>query len=249
MNLSTKSSKKGFIVSNRYTVVAARRTVSPLAQICLLIPVTSAFIFLVLSVFLLALAGKENAEQVSFANAMRSVPVTIDLPRPLPSQESVDVAMAAFGVDLGGNVNSPIFDGSLSDRGLTAGGTLDVRRSIWVGPAAFLSWGVLGSTLGHEIEIHGQQSFLAILAMDGVADVRRGLSALVSEEQALAGTAKESEEALWGTWRAERTAYLYEISSANRYGLTPEEVKSIRQVMEYYYPAVSVKAHRKSTKR
>ena len=249
MKFSTISPNQGFTFSGRHTVVAARRAVSPLVQICSLIPVSAALIFLVASILLMALAGKEHAEQVSFANAMRAVPVKVELPRPLPSQESVDVAMAAFGVDLEANVNSPIFDGSLSDRGLTAGGTLDVRRSIWVGPAAFISWGVLGSTLGHEIEVHGQQSFLAILIMDGVADLRRGFSALVSAETAAASAKKESVEALWGTWRAERTAYLYEVSSADRYGLTSEEVGSIRQVMEYYYPAALQKQRGKASKK
>jgi hypothetical protein len=220
----------------RRTAVAASVPVPILTQIFSLVPCAAGFIFLVLSLFAGGFSAHEQWKQRSFEAAMRDVPVKFSLPRPEPTQESVELAVAAFGIDRGGTVAFPLYDASLADRGLTAGGTLDVRRSVWVGSAAFVSWGVLGSTLGHEIEIHGQQSFVSILALDGVADVRRGLAALVSLERADASMVRKNSEASWGTWRAERTAYLYEIRSAKRFGLTSEEVASIHQVMDYYYP-------------
>jgi hypothetical protein len=221
----------------RRTAVATSVPVPFMTQIFSLVPCMAAFIFLVLSLIVGGFSAHEQSKQRSFEAAMRDIPVQFSISRPEPTQESVELAVAAFGIDRGGTVAFPLYDASLADRGLTAGGTLDVRRSVWVGSAAFVSWGVLGSTLGHEIEIHGQQSFVSILALDGVANVRRGLAALVSLERADASVVRQNAEASWGTWRAERTAYLYEIRSAKRFGLNSEEVASIHQVMDYYYPA------------
>jgi hypothetical protein len=40
----------------------------------------------------------------------------------------------------------------------------------------------------------------------------------------------------FGTWKAERDAYLYELKNAARFGLSHEEIRLIKQVMDTYYP-------------
>src|SRR5690606_25474533 len=79
-----------------------------------------------------------------------------------------------------------------------------------IGPSAFASWALLGSTLAHEIEVHCHQNFTLIRLFD------------------IAG---------WeGTENAEREAYAHELAHADRFGLTSDDRYSIAQTLQYYYP-------------
>ena len=81
---------------------------------------------------------------------------------------------------------------------------------VTVGPAAFESWGLLGSTLAHELEVHCQQNFTYIRLLD------------------LLG--------LDGTLKAEREAYQHELSNAGRFHLGEVERENIKATMDFYYP-------------
>jgi len=98
---------------------------------------------------------------------------------------------------------------NLDYRGLTIPGNIIYKTKILLGPEAFVSWGILGSTLAHEIEIHCKQNVYLIILKD-----------LLN---------------LDGTKYAEREAYSHEINNKERFNLTDEEVNSIEEVMNQFY--------------
>ena len=138
--------------------------------------------------------------------------VRVEVPDTAPEwgQESVDVAMAMYGIKIPSHVEAPEFDANLEDRGVTIMNGWGQKLLVKVGPAAFESWALLGSTLAHEIEIHCEQSFLLIRLLDSV-----GLS---------------------GTLSAEREAYMHEITNRERFNLSEFEISNIRSTMNYFYP-------------
>lgn len=138
------------------------------------------------------------------------VSVAVLAGEPEMDQDSIDLAMAAYSIRISSMTNWPVFDRNFSDRGLTARGTLSGRSSVSVGPAAFSSWALLGSTLAHEIEVHGEQNFLII----GLMDLMR----------------------LDGTGIAERQAYSHEIEGATRFGLCLDDQDMIAETKEFFYP-------------
>jgi len=157
---------------------------------------------------------------------------------PAQDQESVEIAKVLFSIEAPATVDGPYYDASLGDRGLTTGGLILPQKKVTVGAAAFSSWAVLGSTLAHEIEVHVEQSFFAVVARDHlsrwqVEAPRRRLSRVFP---AVAPTAAELFEHD-GTWKAERDAYMHEIRNAKRFGLSQDEVASIWRVMDYFYPS------------
>ena len=133
-------------------------------------------------------------------------------PESLPelNQESVDLALAMFNITIPSHVESPKFDPQLEDRGLTTLRGWGKKLEVAVGPAAFESWGLLGSTLAHEIEIHCNQNFTLIQLKDMVG--------------------------MAGTHQAEREAYMHELTHADRFALTDSEYESIEATMNFYYP-------------
>lgn len=180
----------------------------------------------------------------------RQAHVTVKPPNrlPVPGQRDLDIAVALFTIRVGKHIVGPTFDAELEDRGLTVGATLPGPRTVSIGPAAFTSWAVLGSTLGHEIEVHGQQSFFSIVLLDELSrhfgGFFRSWTALARPphaggEHSLSGVVTTD----FGTWKAERDAYQYELRQAGRFGLSGEEQDLIRSVMRTYYPD-SVTDHR-----
>ena len=79
-----------------------------------------------------------------------------------------------------------------------------------IGPAAFASWSLLGSTLAHELEVHCRQNFTLIRMQD------------------LMGAQ--------GTLKAERDAYAHELAHAERFNLSKIERMNIQATMDFYYP-------------
>ncbi len=152
----------------------------------------------------------EVQEQRAYRRQVGQVIVKAPDGLPAMSQESVDLALVMFGIELPTTAEHPAFDPNLRDRGLTTRGAFMDKAQVTVGPAAFSSWSLLGSTLAHEIEVHCQQNFLAIYLMDAVG--------------------------LDGTGAAERQAYIHELKGAKRFGLVSEDSELIADTMEYYYP-------------
>lgn len=129
---------------------------------------------------------------------------------PTLSQESINTAIQYFKIKIPANINTPTFDPNLPDRGLTIRRGSMSKPIVTIGPDAFSSWALLGSTLAHEVEIHCRQNFIAIHLMD------------------LAG--------IDGTGFAEREAYGYELRHAKRFGLAPYDQDLIRSTANYYFP-------------
>ncbi len=184
----------------------------------------------------LRLARVEHLLFQQFQENVRNVPVIPPERSPVPSQHDIDLAVELYSIETGPHIDGPYFDPELQDRGLTTGSTLPGPRSVLIGPAAFTSWAVLGSTLGHEIEVHGKQSFLGIVMQDEFSRIVSGISL---GDFAFAGAAlgdTDSGRVTYGTWRAERDAYEFELKNAKRFGLSSEEVRLIQEVMESFYP-------------
>ena len=153
-----------------------------------------------------------QAEQ-TFRDDLRQITVNPPPTQPPLNQASVDLALTMFGIKVPSGTNPPIFDSLLEDRGLTTRIAFGAEAEVKVGPAAFASWALLGSTLAHELEVHCQQNFLIIHLMDTVG--------------------------LDGTGAAERQAYLHELANRQRFGLTPIDVSVIADTMDYYYPVTN----------
>ena len=152
----------------------------------------------------------EVQEQRAYHRQVAQVLVKAPEGRPPMNQDSVDLALVMYGIEVPTSANPPLFDPELKDRGLTTRGAFMDKAQVTVGPSAFSSWGLLGSTLAHEIEVHCQQNFLAIYVMDAVG--------------------------LDGTGAAERQAYIHELRGAKRFGLEGDDAELIADTMDYYYP-------------
>lgn len=133
--------------------------------------------------------------------------------KPPMTQESIDIAIEMFHIAIPKNASSPTLDMKLEDRGLTTLNGWGKQLEVTIGPAAFTSWAVLGSTLAHELEIHCNQNFSLIRMKDMLG--------------------------LEGTNGAEREAYMHELSNSDRFKLKDADQASIRETMEYYYPVRS----------
>lgn len=182
--------------------------------------------------------AREGKALEVFEADMRRVRVAPPGRPPAPSQVDLDLALALYSIRLPRGLAAPRFDPDLEDRGLTTGTTVSGPQRVTIGPAAFSSWSLLGSTLAHEVEVHGRQNFFRIVFED---EFFGALTTWTRSSMALAGNVPDEGEtgplcAHCGTLGAEREAYEYEISQADRFGLTEEEVVLIRQVMETYYP-------------
>lgn len=142
-------------------------------------------------------------------------PVTVPTGSPPLNQSSVDLAIKIYDIEVPAHVAPVLFDRSVTDRGITIRKLMDDYTEVKVGPPAMASWGLLGSTLAHEIEIHANQNFLWIVLLD------------------LFG--------FDGTGYAERQAYSYELKNSKRFGLSSAEQKMVAVTKDYYYPQVGAK--------
>jgi hypothetical protein len=199
-------------------------------------PTTIALIGVAFAASVAALGAIESAQRQRYQSDISKVEVVPPAGAPPQTQASIQTALQMFSIHVPASVEGPYFDAQLDDRGLTTGGLILPQKRVTIGPAAFTSWAVLGSTLAHEIEVHVEQSFLKVVLQDQVTqmyyDGRRTLGRWVPE---LAPSAQELFEND-GTWKAERDAYMYELSNARRFGLSKAEVASIWRVMDYFYP-------------
>lgn len=145
-----------------------------------------------------------------FARDLHGVTVVPPTSKPPMTQESIDIAIEMFDIVIPKNAAAPTLDMKLEDRGLTTLNGWGKKLEVTVGPAAFTSWAVLGSTLAHELEVHCNQNFALIRMKDMLG--------------------------LEGTNGAEREAYMHELSNSERFHLREADQQSIRATMDYYYP-------------
>lgn len=145
--------------------------------------------------------------------AQASSALSLELPKraPIPSQKDIDLAMKIFSIRTHKYVVGPTYNERLFDRGITQGYPDSPLRKVEIGPSAFSSWGMLGSTLAHEIEVHANQSFMKIMAQDA----------------AMPGSP--------GTRHAEIEAYSHELKCKDRFGLSNTEVWLIKETLKEFY--------------
>ncbi len=157
----------------------------------------------------LARADLEHREH--FAREVRNVSVVPpSSPAPM-TQESIDLALKMFAIEVPPTATAPRLDLNLEDRGLTTLNGWGSKLDVTIGPAAFSSWALLGSTLAHELEVHCLQNFFVIRVKDALG--------------------------LKGTDQAEREAYMHELANSNRFHLKQSDQINIKATMDYYYPS------------
>ncbi|MEZ4742599.1 MAG: hypothetical protein R3B45_09155 [Bdellovibrionota bacterium] len=161
-------------------------------------------------IFCLTWAKIQLINEQNFFSRIHNVEINIPKTPPRINQDSIDFAMTLFGIKTPPNILGPDFDDTIEDRGITSKGTLSETAWVKIGSAAFSDWSILGSTLAHEIEVHGRQNFFMIWVLDSLG--------------------------FDGTGHAEREAYSYELYSADRFGLGYEDLSMIEDTMHYYYP-------------
>lgn len=184
-----------------------------LSRIMSALPLYSLAVLTTVTTLCVFFANQSYQSQQGFLTSIRDDNTIVVAPpsKPPLSQESIDTAMAMYGIKVPQSAMHPILDTGIEDRGLTTMTGFGRKLEVRIGPAAFESWALLGSTLAHEIEVHCNQNFGYIRLLDFL-----GMS---------------------GTLNAEREAYQHEIQHARRFGLNPIEVKHIRATMDYYYPS------------
>lgn len=199
-------------------------------------PLLAVIVLCGFGVFMTNEAIHEVRARAAYEKAMAEVEVKAPSSLPEQSQDSIETAMVMFSIERPSTVDGPEFDALLADRGLTTGGLILPQKRVTIGPAAYTSWGVLGSTLAHEMEVHVPQSFFKVVATDQLTQWSMSARRLAGKVfPALQPSPKELFEND-GTWSAEREAYMHEIKNAQRFGLTDEELNAIWRVMDYYYP-------------
>ena len=164
-----------------------------------------------IALIILTLVGLkcETNERTKYFAGLLEIPVTMPTLAPEISQTTIDIAVLAFNIKIPLHCNYPKLDMKLPARGMTILSSFSNNKIVTIGKPAFTSWGLLGSTLGHEIEVHCNQD-LAMLVMMDIAGLK-------------------------GVCKAEREAYVFEINNAKRFGLTKDQVDDIKDTMEHYY--------------
>ena len=120
------------------------------------------------------------------------------------------IAISAYSIKIPEHIQYVKFNKDLMDRGMIIGDWSNKNAKIYIGQPAFSSWAILGSTIAHEAEVHGSQSFLAIGLLDLIFN--RGIIS------------------------AETVAYNYEISNSKRFGLSKKEIAEIEHTKNHHFP-------------
>ena len=122
-----------------------------------------------------------------------------DLRKPLPGNEAIYEAIKRYLIEVPTDAII-VYNSERTERAITIP-PLGDNGGVFVilGPGAFTSWALLGSTLGHELEVHARQNIS--YAQDRT-------------ERDLPG----------GLFLIEVEAYLYEIKNKERFGTTEDEL-------------------------
>ena len=130
--------------------------------------------------------------------------------KPHPSQTALLYAIKMFNIQVPYGVVSIKYDPELKDRGLISYYG-NGHSYVTIGNEAFLSWAILGATLGHELEAHANQelqfsNILFFLGCDVCYD------------------------------SFEREAYDYETANQVRFGLNEFDMHEIQYTKNALYP-------------
>jgi hypothetical protein len=140
------------------------------------------------------------------------------------AQSAIDSAVSVYNINLSNVSNADpnqtgiTFNPTLENNGQSSLDRQDTPNKVYpsVGPSAFESPGWLGSTIGHEVEAHG--------------------------DQARTGTWNTDKDSA-GSLLNEAQAWYYEVENSSRFGLTPDEVTRIwNGYQEQYTQLVGIDA-------
>ena len=207
------------------------------ASLMHLFPVGCFSAFVVAMAVAVAASHREQVKYNRFLKRTASVSVVPPSGVPPENQESIDAAVEMYSIQVPLWVKGPILDVTSEDRGHMYGGISQGRRLVTIGLPAFSSWGLLGSTIAHEAEIHANQSFIALAAKITMGKLSFGLRAKAAFVfPALKPTNLETMSLDDGYVAAEREAYSHELKSAKRFSLTPHEVRGIEYTLSTLSP-------------
>ncbi|BBH52089.1 hypothetical protein JCM31447_05260 [Fluviispira sanaruensis] len=188
-------------------------------------------LFLSIMFYCLILNYNEKNQYKIMQENLIEVPVLYPSTAPEKNNQCILLAMALFSIDKNKNSMQPVYDPSLNVRGLTSGMIFSPKKNIYIGDEAFENWGLLGSTLAHEVEIHGNQSFVEIEFINFlyhyVYEFKYNLLLHLINKSDVQYKNKKI-----GTIKAEKEAYKYELKSKNRFSLNAQNEKSLQYILE-----------------
>ncbi len=190
-------------------------------------------IFLSLLFYCCLISYLEQNNYQELQTKMTKISVNFPKEKPEMNQENIDLAMALFSIQKNSNTLHPLLYSEMQLRGLTVGESFSLQREVYIGNMAFDSWGILGSTLAHEIEVHSNQSFLKIELLNYLDNLKIIPKYLFAK--AFNHKIEHSNTNLInsGTFSAEKEAYEYEINSQIRFNLTNSEIYQIKYTLEH----------------
>ena len=189
------------------------------------------FIFISSLFYCLFLHFKEKRDYNEIQNNMIKIPVIYPHEKPNQPTKDIDLALALFSINIPENTIYPVYSPDLPYRGLTTGDALFPTKHVFIGDMAFTSWSILGSTLGHEIEIHCNQSFLKIEFLNFLYLIMKYPEELITKIFPSISMQKYDNLG-YGSYLAEKEAYSYEVKSKRRYHLNTNEVIAIKNTLE-----------------
>ena len=196
-----------------------------------LLQLTIPFFFIFSMFYCLFLQLNEQNKYEELQNKMMAIPVIYPTRAPIVSNDSIGLAIALFSIDTPNSINSTTYSSNIPYRGLTIGNCLAPFKEVLIGNMAFENWGILGSTLGHEIEIHGNQSFLKIEFLNYIYSLETFPEKLITIFIPKFKLTSYGELG-YGSYNAEKEAYSFEINSKKRFNLSNHQVNLIRNVLD-----------------
>ena len=195
----------------------------------------SVVLFIIITIIICIGQYREQQQWQRLREMMRSVQVdTSSMARPVRSDEAIRKAMVIYTIDSAPLMLGPVYHEDLEDRGRVTLITERQQLAVTVGPTAFANWGELGSTLAHEIEVHCHQSWFLMVELNFLGAVVNSLRQKPLLEW----------ESGWGSTRAERQAYTYEIDNRERFEQPTADIMSLVHIMNSYYPEQNAKVWR-----
>lgn len=209
------------------SIVNIKKNINNTNYLSLCVP----FLFISSLFYCLFLHYKEMKDYKETQINMIKIPVLYPEEKPNQPTKDIDLAMALFSIDIPENAKYPIYNQNLPYRGLTIGDAFFSTKQVIIGEMAFKSWGILGSTLAHEIEVHCNQSFLKIEFLNFLYVVMKYHKKLILKIYPSLNLSPHENLGL-GAYLAEKEAYMYEINSKKRFNLSPKEVIAIKNILE-----------------
>ncbi|WP_186645489.1 hypothetical protein [Fluviispira vulneris] len=188
-------------------------------------------LFISIMFYCLLLNYREKRQYENIQENLIEIPVLYPSSPPEKSNRCIQLAMALFSIDKNKNSKQPVYDPNLNVRGLTSGMIFSPKKNIYIGDEAFENWGLLGSTLAHEVEIHGNQSFVKIEFINFLYHYFYEIEYNLLNKLLYNNDFRYQNKKI-GTIKAEKEAYKYELKSKKRFSLNAQNEKSLQYILE-----------------